>query len=79
MARRQEELVKEAKISMQQAIQIATGQYPGTVLISRLARELNQACYVLSILSDNGAETTTTLVLMSAIDGSILKVEKEER
>ena len=63
---------------MQQAIQIATSQYPGTVLNSRLARERDQACYILSIFSDNGAQTTTTLVLMSAIDGSIFKVEKEE-
>jgi beta-lactamase regulating signal transducer with metallopeptidase domain/biotin carboxyl carrier protein len=77
MARRQAELARDAKISMQQAIQIVSSQYPGTVLNSRLTRERDQACYVLSILSDNGAESTTTFVIMSAIDGSILKVEKE--
>jgi beta-lactamase regulating signal transducer with metallopeptidase domain/biotin carboxyl carrier protein/uncharacterized membrane protein YkoI len=79
MARHQAELAKQANITMQQAIQIATNQYPGTVLESRLVRESNQACYLLTILSDNGTETTTTRVLISAIDGSVLKAMKEER
>jgi pyruvate/2-oxoglutarate dehydrogenase complex dihydrolipoamide acyltransferase (E2) component len=79
MARRQSELAKQANITMQQAIQIATNQYPGTVLESRLVRERNQACYVLTILSDNGTEATITRVLMSAIDGTVLKAMKEER
>jgi len=78
-ARQQSELVKEAKITMPQAIQIATNQYPGTVLESRLVRERDQACYLLAILSENGTETTTTRVLMSAIDGSVLNVMKQER
>ncbi|HXI92527.1 MAG TPA: M56 family metallopeptidase [Blastocatellia bacterium] len=79
IARQQAELAKQANITMQQAIQIATNQYPGTVLESRLVRESNQACYVLTILYDNGTETTRTRVLMSAIDGSIIKTMKEER
>ena len=81
MAKRQAELVKEARITMQQAIQIATNQYPGTVLESRLVREgpLHQASYIVTILSDNGAETTTTRVLMSAIDGSIINSLKQEQ
>lgn len=79
MARRQAALAKEAKISMQQAIQIASSQYPGAVLYSRLSREFDQASYVLSILSENGSGSTLTLVVMSAADGSILKIEKEER
>lgn len=78
-ARHQAELAKRANITMQQAIQIATNQYPGTVLESRLVQESNQACYFLTILSDNGTETTTTRVLVSAIDGSVLKTMKEER
>jgi uncharacterized membrane protein YkoI len=79
MAIRQAELARDAKISMQQAIQIASNQYPGTVLNSRLTRELGQACYVLSILSENGAGSTLTLVVMSATDGNVLKTEREER
>jgi pyruvate/2-oxoglutarate dehydrogenase complex dihydrolipoamide acyltransferase (E2) component len=79
IARQQAELAKQANITMQQAIQIATNQYPGTVLESRLVRESNQACYLLTILSDNGTEATITRVLMSAIDGSIIKTMKEER
>jgi uncharacterized membrane protein YkoI len=80
MAKRQAELVKEARITMQQAIQIANSQYPGTVLESRLVREFqDKACYALTILFDNGAETTTTRVFLSAIDGSIIKAVKQER
>lgn len=79
MARQQAELAKQANITMQQAIQIATNRYPGTVLESRLVRESNQACYLLTILSDNGTVTTSTRVLISAIDGTVLKTMKEER
>ena len=79
IARQQAELAKQANITMQQAIQTATNQYPGTVLESRLVRESNQACYLLTILSDNGGEATITRVLMSAIDGTVLKTMKEER
>jgi len=79
IARQQAELAKQANITMQQAIQTATNQYPGTVLESRLVRESNQACYLLTILSDNGTEATITRVLMSAIDGTVLKTMKEER
>jgi len=77
MAKRQAWLAKEARITMQQAIQIATNQYPGTVLESRLVRERDQPWYILAILSDNGTETTATRVVMSAIDGSIMKQEQE--
>lgn len=79
MAKRQAELAKEARLTMQQAIQIVTSQYPGAVLESRLVRERDQACYILVILSENGTETSTTRVLMSAIDGSIIKAMKQER
>jgi beta-lactamase regulating signal transducer with metallopeptidase domain/uncharacterized membrane protein YkoI len=77
MAQQQAELAKQATITMQQAIQIATNQYPGAVLESRLVRERNQPCYILTILSDNGTETTTTRVLISGIDGSVLKATKQ--
>lgn len=79
MAKRRTDLVKEARITMQQALQIATNQYPGTVMESRLVRERNQACYFFTILSENGAETTTSVVLISAVDGSILDLMKERR
>lgn len=78
-SQQQAELVKQARITMDQAIQMATNQYPGTVLESRLAREQGQACYILSILSDNGTETTTTRVMMSAVDGHIINSMKGER
>jgi beta-lactamase regulating signal transducer with metallopeptidase domain/uncharacterized membrane protein YkoI len=79
-AKRQAELAKEARIPMQQAIQIASNQYPGTVMESRLVREFrDKVCYFLLILSDNGTETTTTRVFVNAIDGSIINAMKQER
>jgi len=80
MAKRQAELAKEARITMQQAIQIATNQYPGTVMESRLVREFqDKVCYFLLILSDNGTETATTRVFVNAIDGSVINATKQER
>lgn len=79
MAKEQSELAKQAKIAMNQAIQIATNLYPGTVVESRLVKERSQACYLLSILSENGTETTTTRVLMSAIDGTVINTFKDDR
>jgi beta-lactamase regulating signal transducer with metallopeptidase domain/uncharacterized membrane protein YkoI len=76
-ARQQIELAKQATISMQRAIDTVTTQFPGTVLESRLVRERNQPCYRFVILSDNGSEANKTFVIMSAVDGSVLKVEKE--
>src|SRR5581483_4006156 len=57
-ARRQAELVKEARITMDQAIRMTTNLYPGTVLESRLVRERDQACYIIVVLSTNGTENT---------------------
>ncbi|PYP89965.1 MAG: hypothetical protein DMF61_01825 [Blastocatellia bacterium AA13] len=78
IAKEQSELAKHAKIAMHQAIQIAANLYPGAVIESRLTRERNQPCYVLSILSENGLETTMTRVLISAVDGTIINAFKEE-
>lgn len=79
-AKWQANLAKEAQITMQQAIQIATSQYPGTVMESRLVREFrDQVCYYLLILSDNGTETTSTRVFVSAINGGVIKAVKEDR
>lgn len=66
------ELAREAKITMEQAIQIALGQQPGTVLDSPLTRERQQATYIISVLSGEQDNPTTTRFLISAIDGKII-------
>jgi len=77
-ARRQADLVRGATLSMDRAIQIATSQVPGKVLSCTLRREGDKLFYHVVIISE-GEKTTATYVWVSAIDGQILKTEREER
>jgi TonB family protein len=80
-------LAKTAKISMDQAIQIATSQTPGKVLECSLVGERWKApgelaepgkvLYHVVILSGDEANPFTYHVLVNAIDGSIVTVNKE--
>ena len=83
----QSALVRLAKISMEQAIQIATSQQPGKVLEcslngehweepGKLAKD-GQVFYHVVILSGDEANPESTHVLVNAIDGTIFKTEKE--
>jgi beta-lactamase regulating signal transducer with metallopeptidase domain/uncharacterized membrane protein YkoI len=63
---------REAKITMEQAIQIAKAQQGGTVIDSRLTRERGQATYIIAILSGDENNPATTRFLISAIDGSVM-------
>jgi len=87
MALMQAALLHLAKISMEQAIQIATSQQPGKVLEcslngehweapGKLAKD-GQVFYHVVILSDDEANPVKTHVLVNAIDGTIFKVGKE--
>ena len=83
-ARRQQEranmratLAKEAKITMAQAIQLATYQQPGTVLECRLVRERGEVFFNVVVFSGNDVENNATHMQISAVDGRILKTEKE--
>ena len=82
---RQAALVKLARINMDQAIQIATSQHPGKVLVAsldakgweepgKLARD-GKVFYHVVIADEinNGA----THVWVNAVDGTVLKTEKE--
>jgi uncharacterized membrane protein YkoI len=82
---RQAALVRLARINMDQAIQIATSQYPGKVLIcsldakgweepGKLSKD-GMVFYVVIIADEatNGANH----VWVNAVDGSIIKTEKE--
>ena len=78
-ARRQADLVRAATLSMDRAIQIATSQVPGKVLACSLGREGDKVFYHVVIIGGDGDKSTTTYVWVSAMDGQILKTEKEER
>ena len=71
------ELARRAAVTMPQAIQIALGQVPGSVLESRLLPENNDsAAYQIIIVNEAGNEIHTTKVIVSAVDGRILRVNK---
>jgi uncharacterized membrane protein YkoI len=86
-AKQQAELVRLARISMEQAIQTATNQQPGKVLECGLVGEHWEApgklakdgliFYHVVIHSGDEANPTVTHIWVNAIDGSILKTEKE--
>jgi TonB family protein len=77
-ARKQAELTRAAVLSMDRAIQIATSQVPGKVLACSLGRDGDKLFYHVIIIGGDGDKSTTTYVWVSAIDGQILKTEKEE-
>lgn len=82
-------LVNLARIPMDQAIQIATSQQPGKVLAcslvgdhweapGKLAKD-GKVLYHTVIISGDEANPVTTHVLINAVDGTVIKTEKEER
>jgi beta-lactamase regulating signal transducer with metallopeptidase domain len=70
----QAKLAKEAKISMERAIQIATNSQPGTVIESKLLGGSNEALYKILILNKDGSEGRTSTITISAVDGQIIEV-----
>jgi TonB family protein len=88
-AKQQAVLASLARISMDQAIQIAVSQTPGKVFECSLVGERwegtgelakpSQVLYHVVILTGDESKPTTTHVLVSALDGTIVKADKEER
>lgn len=79
-------LVQLAKINMDQAIQVATSQQPGKVLLSSLGATGWEAPGKLGkdgkvfyhvIIADETTPGVSTHVWVNAIDGSVMKTEKE--
>ena len=78
-------MVKLAKISMEQAIQIATSQQPGKVLISSLGAKGweepgklgKEGVVFYHVIIADEANPGSTHVWVNAIDGTIIKTEKE--
>ena len=87
--RQKTELARAAKISMDQAIQIATSKTPGKVLECSLVGEHWEGpgelakpelvLYHVVILSGDESNPVTTHVLVNAVDGTIFRAEKQER
>jgi beta-lactamase regulating signal transducer with metallopeptidase domain len=82
---RQAALVRLAKINMDQAIQIATSQQPGKVMVcsleakgweepGKLARD---GVVFYHVMIANEGEVGATHIWVNAIDGAIIKTEKE--
>jgi uncharacterized membrane protein YkoI len=81
-------LARLARITMEQAIQIATSQQPGKVLESSLVGEHWEApgklaadgkvLYHIVIIAGEEPNLTVTHALVNAIDGTILKEETEK-
>jgi len=83
---RQAALVKLARINMDQAIQIATSQQTGKVLSANLdARGWEEpgklgkdgVVFYHVEIADEGAEGVSTHVFVNAIDGTLMKTEKQ--
>jgi uncharacterized membrane protein YkoI len=72
----QPKLAREAKLTMEQALQYATNYQPGAVLESRLWREKEEVAYKVLILDRDAAESKITLVVVSGLDGRVLKTER---
>jgi uncharacterized membrane protein YkoI len=80
-------LVRLARIPMDQAIQIATSQFPGKVLQSSLGakgwEKLGQLApdgvvfYHVTVIGPEEGTPTLTHVWVNAVDGTIIKSEKE--
>jgi TonB family protein len=77
-ARRQVELTRGAVITMDRAIQIAISQVPGKVLACSLGRDQDKLFYHVVIIGGDGEKSTATYVWVGAIDGQIIKTEKED-
>ena len=69
---------KWVKISMDQAVQIASSQYLGTALQCNLIGEREDKVYYhVMLVSGEAGNMSITHVMVNAIDGTIVKTEKE--
>jgi len=70
-AQRRAELARLAKIPIDQAIQLAQRDTPGTVVEAQLIGERGDPMYLVSILPSDGGKTASLLI--NAVDGTIIK------
>jgi uncharacterized membrane protein YkoI len=82
---RQAALIRLSKINMDQAIQIATSQQPGKVLLCSLEAKgweepgklAKDGIVFYHVMIANEGEVGASHIWVNAIDGSIIKTEKE--
>ena len=82
---RQAALVRLAKINMDQAIQIATSQQPGKVIVCSLeathweapGKLANDGIVFYHVMIANEGDVGATHMWVNAVDGTIIKTEKE--
>ena len=82
---RQAALIRLAKINMDQAIQIATSQQPGKVIVCSLEAKgweepgklAKDGIVFYHVMIANEADAGATHIWVNAIDGTIIKTEKE--
>ena len=78
----QSDLAKQTKITMAEAIEIATRNQPGTVLEAKMVfvkiKDANQAFYAIKIVFDQGTEKGEKLLLINGNDGKIEKPEYQK-
>lgn len=82
---RQAALVRLAKINMDQAIQIATSQQPGKVMVCSLeathweapGKLANDGIVFYHVMIANEGDVGATHMWVNAVDGTIIKTEKE--
>jgi uncharacterized membrane protein YkoI len=75
-SKERQEAAKQAKITLDQAIQIASSQQPGRAVEGSLRREGDTILYRVVILP--GDESRATQVFVNALDGKVVSVQKEE-
>lgn len=68
------ELVKDAKVSIEQAIKTALEKVPGTVVEAELEKEHGKTVWEVEIIGSDGSETE---VHIDAADGSVIDTEKK--
>ena len=70
-AKRQFELAKMAKLTMEQAIQIASSQKGGTAMECALIAERGTAFYRVTVVSGDENDPVSSMVFVNAVDGTI--------
>jgi beta-lactamase regulating signal transducer with metallopeptidase domain len=84
---RQAALIKLARINMDQAIQIANSQYPGKVMVASLdakgweepGKLAKDGVVFYHVIIADEATGDATHVWVNAVDGTLIKTEKEKR
>jgi len=73
LAKTQADLAGQVRIPMDQALQIAQRDTPGTIVEARLIGERGQPNYLVIILPQNAGDSGNVKLLINAVDGTVVK------